>query len=488
MQYPATCSGLEPHVRRTIPHGFQPAQRFVGTPEAKHRRSDNDFGIGENQATSVLHGQYRSKVDPLFIPLDASSSNQSMAHGNPTDTFLLVSSNYPIAYRNGVDKPKCGKDANLDKEQATVDTPVALILFNRPEPTARVFDSIRKARPPRLFLIADGPRPDRPDDAALVATARKTTDRVDWPCDVVKLFSDENLGVGKRVASGIDFVFESAPEAIILEDDCLPSDSFFPFCETLLRRYRDNENVMLISGTNNLLTWKAAEQDYHFSAYGSIWGWASWRRAWRQYDFDLNSLSDSTTCERVAGFLSDSDQYEYMYHMCEQVRTGEIDTWDYQWAWDRLANQGLAIVSAKNLVSNLGFGDSATHTVRPNLLSSNLSRFEAPPDLRKPKDSNTDRDYDRRLFQIWQEQPEIDSLIERGVAMIEGHRHIHALILFEEASKLNPEKSELLFYKAKALIGLRRFSQAQTILNKLNEIAPDFVGSHELLSRILVEK
>ena len=151
-------------------------------------------------------------------------------------------------------------------------TPVALIIFNRPDCTAAVLDAIARARPPRLFVIADGPRPDRPGEAALCEQTRALLQRVDWDCEVRTSFSDENLGCKRRPETGIDWVLDEVEEAIILEDDCLPSPDFFPFCEELLDRYREDERVMMISGFNFFGETRSARQSYQFSYLGSTWG------------------------------------------------------------------------------------------------------------------------------------------------------------------------------------------------------------------------
>src|SRR5687767_13684909 len=163
-------------------------------------------------------------------------------------------------------------------------TPVALLVFNRPQATARVFEAVARARPPRLLVVADGPRADRPDDGELCHQTRAIIERVDWPCEVMKDYSDTNLGCRKRVSSGLDWVFSNVADAIILEDDCLPEPSFFPFCEELLERYRDDERVAMIRAGNFLEGRRVASTSYYFSRWFHIWGWATWARAWKHND------------------------------------------------------------------------------------------------------------------------------------------------------------------------------------------------------------
>ena len=170
-------------------------------------------------------------------------------------------------------------------------TPVAFIIFNRPDTTARVFAEIAKARPPKLLVVGDGPRANRDGEADRVAEARAIIKNVDWPCEVLTNFSTPNLGCKKRVSSGIDWIFEQVEEAIILEDDCLPDPSFFQFCEEMLARYRHDDRIAMISGDNFLFGQVPVPESYYFSRYCHIWGWASWRRAWKDYDVNIPALA-----------------------------------------------------------------------------------------------------------------------------------------------------------------------------------------------------
>jgi len=166
-------------------------------------------------------------------------------------------------------------------------TPVLFLVFNRPDTTRRVFEAIRAARPARLFLVADGPRERQPDDKEKCERVRYIATDIDWDCEVKTLFRKENLGCKNGVSSAIDWFFSHVDEGIILEDDCLPTESFFWFCEELLRRYRNDSRVMQICGSNFLRGWQRNNDSYYFSGYGPIWGWASWRRAWIYYDVDM---------------------------------------------------------------------------------------------------------------------------------------------------------------------------------------------------------
>lgn len=242
-----------------------------------------------------------------------------------------------------------------------LETPVAFVVFNRPEPTRRVFEQIRAARPPKLLIIADGPRADRPGEAERCAQTRAVAQQVDWPCEVETEFSQVNLGCRRRVASGIDWVFSRVPEAIILEDDCLPHPSFFRYCAELLGRYREDPRVGMVAGTRLHPRGAPGEASYFFSRYTSIWGWATWRRAWARYD---HSAAQWPELHRSGAFhgLTLPCERVYWETAFEGVHRGRIDTWDYQWNLTCLCESMVTVVPRTNLISNIGFGPEATHT------------------------------------------------------------------------------------------------------------------------------
>lgn len=248
-------------------------------------------------------------------------------------------------------------------------TPVVFIIFNRPDTTIRVFAEIAKARPPRLLVIADGPRADHPDDAEKCAAVRAIIDGVDWSCEVMTNYSDVNLGCKRRVSSGLDWVFDTVDEAIILEDDCLPHPTFFRFCEELLEKYRDDKRIAMISGDNLQFGRKRTEYSYYFSRYTHIWGWASWRRAWENYDVDMKLWPEI----RDGGWLQDLLRAKisvwYWKNRFENVYKGNIDTWDYQWTFSCWIQNALTIIPNVNLVSNIGFGPESLHTTEKNKFS-----------------------------------------------------------------------------------------------------------------------
>ncbi|MDX6612610.1 MAG: hypothetical protein QOD75_1796 [Blastocatellia bacterium] len=243
----------------------------------------------------------------------------------------------------------------------TLRTPVAFLIFNRPETTALVFTEIAKARPAKLLVVADGPRPDHPEDVEKCAATRAIIDRVDWDCEVLRNFADKNLGCKVRVSGGIDWVFSEVEEAIILEDDCLPHPSFFPFCAELLERYREDERVMTISGLNLLGEWKSGNQSYFFSCLGGTWGWATWRRAWRHFDREIKSWPKARDLRTVENLFPKPRQSSFWKDVFQKVYDGKIDTWDYQWLLAGWLQGAWGIAPHVNLVRNIGFGAGATH-------------------------------------------------------------------------------------------------------------------------------
>ena len=277
-------------------------------------------------------------------------------------------------------------------------TPIALLVFNRPDTTERVFQAIRRARPPKLLVVADGPREGREGEVEKCAATRAIINGIDWDCELLTNFSDTNLGCRKRVSSGLDWVFNTVEEAIILEDDCLPDHTFLQFCEELLEKYRDDHRIMQISGLNLQGKWKSEIQSYHFSYYGGIWGWASWRRAWNYYDVNMKLWSKAEVKNQIKDVLSDDKQYQLRKKRFEQAYHGQVDSWDAQWLFARLLQSGLAVVPAVNLISNIGFGKEATRTKSQSNELATLPLHSLQFPLIAPSVLKVDREYDHQFY------------------------------------------------------------------------------------------
>lgn len=275
--------------------------------------------------------------------------------------------------------------------------PVAFFVFNRPDTTAKVFAAIRKARPARLLLVADGPRPHVAGEAERVRAVRGIL-KVDWKCKVQRNFSAQNLGCRQRLSSGLTWAFEQAPEAIILEDDCLPSPDFFRYCQALLGRYRNDESVMMVCGSILRPLPPDGSSDYYFSRYGMVWGWASWRRAWRHYDermADWPGLRRNGLLKEV--FPNDPMAQRYWEDHLQAVWQRRLNTWDYQWVLALWKNKGLSVLPRKNLVQNIGIGPGATHGGEdsPTLMRPHEGIRRWP--LRAPREMRRDLAADDRM-------------------------------------------------------------------------------------------
>lgn len=282
-----------------------------------------------------------------------------------------------------------------------ISTPIALLIFNRPDTTAKVFAEIAKMKPSKLLVVADGPRPDHPGEAEKCDTVRTIVEQIGWDCELLTNYSDVNLGCKQRVSSGLDWIFSEVEEAIILEDDCIPHPSFFRFCEELLHIYRNDERVMMISG-DNFQPAQRTEYSYYFSRYTHVWGWASWRRAWKHYDVDMkiwptirdeNWLKDILMNDRITARWNKT--FEVLFQ-------GHVDTWDIQWLFTCWVQSGLVILPNINLISNIGFGSDATHTTNSDsklaqILTDSMSfPLQHPPFL--IRDNHADEFTEKQQF------------------------------------------------------------------------------------------
>jgi len=242
-------------------------------------------------------------------------------------------------------------------------TPVLLLIFNRPETTREVFEKIKELKPKYLFISADGPRGEIKNDFETCRETREIVSSVDWKCEIKTRFNDNNLGCKIGVSSGITWFFEHVNEGIILEDDCVPDISFFYFCKELLERYRNDNRIMHISGTNFQDGIIRGDGSYYFSRYVYVWGWATWKRAWELYDVKIQNYNKFIEQDIIKNIFPNKREQLFLHKNFSQVYTNKKMTWDYQWHYTNIINNGLSIVPNKNLVSNIGFGQEATHTL-----------------------------------------------------------------------------------------------------------------------------
>lgn len=277
-------------------------------------------------------------------------------------------------------------------------SPVLLLIFNRPDTTKLVFEQIRNAKPPRLYIAADGPRTNRNEEQLLCRQAIEVVNNIDWPCNINTLYRDSNLGCKEAVSSAITWFFNQEEEGIILEDDCLPSKSFFSYCDTLLERYRFDTRIRHIAGCNLHYGTTWGDACIFFSNRTEVWGWASWRRVWKDYDKNLSSHTEEEMRISFSRIFSDPFIVDGWVNAFNGVKRGEIDTWDYQLAILNYLNNGLSVCPNVSLITNIGFRNDATHSINPHDRAANILLGEIN-EITYPKDMVPQTDADHSIFE-----------------------------------------------------------------------------------------
>ena len=240
-------------------------------------------------------------------------------------------------------------------------TPILFLIFNRLDTTKQVFEIIRQVKPSRLYLASDGPRDSKEGETEKVNIVREhVINSIDWNCDVKTLFRDKNLGCGIAVSDAITWFFKNEEMGVILEDDCLPSLSFFSFCEELLIKYKDNERIFHIAG-NNSLTLTSIPCSYFFTRIMHCWGWASWRRAWINFNYNISNLNDFIKQKKINTIFKRNVDREHWVDIFKNIENPKNDIWDYQWCYSIYNNNGICIIPYKNLITNIGIGTEETH-------------------------------------------------------------------------------------------------------------------------------
>ena len=251
-----------------------------------------------------------------------------------------------------------------NSQRADFQVPILILAFNRPDYLIQLIEKLEVVRPQNIYLAIDGPRALKPDEAALCQECERLFDNLSWKPLVTKRVLTENLGCGKGVSSAISWFFKNVEAGIILEDDCLPDSSFFSYCAELLERYRETPKIMAICGTN-LSTPGAFSASYSFSNYCHVWGWATWRRAWDHYDFEMRLWQEEGAHEEIPALIRSLPKTKlYWTEIFRSMSRGLMDTWDFQWVWAIWKSQGLSVIPKTNLVTNIGFDERATHTKR----------------------------------------------------------------------------------------------------------------------------
>lgn len=264
-------------------------------------------------------------------------------------------------------------------------TPILFIVFNRKDITLRAFNEIRKQQPKYLYVAADGPRPHIPDEKEKCEAVRDIFKSIDWDCELKVKFNENNLGCGKAPKSAISWFFDNVEQGIILEDDCIAHQDFFPYCEEMLNYYKDQEEIMVISGDNFQDGLQRGTASYYFSAYPITWGWASWHRAWKNYDFYLDDYSLTEFKNSIKFYNFRWNQRQMWIDKFLSMKKRGYDAWDYQFSFHIWKNRGLCIIPNKNLVSNIGFGDTATHTTNDTFSALNIKTAPILPIIHTEK-------------------------------------------------------------------------------------------------------
>jgi len=286
-------------------------------------------------------------------------------------------------------------------------SPILFLVFNRPDTTCQVFEAIRAAKPPKLYVAADGPRLNRKGERERCEEVRQIATAVDWDCELKTLFHDENLGCKMGVSGGINWFFENEEEGIILEDDVLPIPSFFTYCDELLERYRHDDRVGVISGCNLISNHFLQKESYFFSRYNHVWGWASWRKAWQHYDISMEAWPEWRDNGGLTSVSDGNKLFEYFWSSTfDNAFRGEIDTWDYQWIFSCWYQEKVTALPTYNQTSNLGFAhQDAVHTTGdiPDYIKESIPKTLIfplwHPEIVK-RSFEADALIDRRVFKI----------------------------------------------------------------------------------------
>lgn len=286
----------------------------------------------------------------------------------------------------------------VEKKHIQLDTPVLFLIFNRSDVTEQVFGQIRKVKPKQLFIAADGPRNSHPDDIEKCETTRNLVlDMVNWDCEVKTLFRDKNLGCGLAVSQAITWFFEHVEMGIILEDDCFADLSFFTFCQKLLFHFIDDNEIMHISGGCFLPSRFFGKESYYYSIYPYVWGWATWKRAWQKFHYNIDNLY-YTISKTHSGYRN----MEYWQNIFNNINSNRIDTWAWRWNFILWENRGISVSSTVNLIKNIGFSGDSTHTKSINKYYEKIPFNQNHNSIiRHNRNRKVNKRADKKVFEIY---------------------------------------------------------------------------------------
>jgi hypothetical protein len=341
-----------------------------------------------------------------------------------------------------------------------LEIPVVFFIYNRPEKTRASFAALRAVRPRLLYVVADGPRDAA--DALRVAEARRVTEAVDWPCTVRRVYADENLTCGRRIATGLDAVFADCGAAIIVEDDIVATPAFFDFCAAMLRQYETDPRMMMVTGWNGLVEHRSDACQAFVSKYPSIWGWATWRRAWARYQFDPQWSPDDLN-QRLERYFPDAFRRQLQRHVYAHRLWQRYQTWDFQWGLTIYYHQGLVVTPTVNLCRNIGFDAEGTHLTEANLrglFPALAERFAACPPVVDETYGPSDESYDHDLLLV---------------SLFSQYHDVRHLLLLYRHPHLRPAHQSDLGWDC----SLQPFREPDRCLRVLDHLEP-YVGADEL--------
>ena len=360
---------------------------------------------------------------------------------------------------------------------------VLFIIFNRLSTTKRVFNEIRKAKPPRLYIASDGPRNTIQGEDKIIEKIRKyIIDNINWDCEVKTLFRKKNRGCGLSVSEAITWFFKNENDGIILEDDCLPNQSFFYFCETLLDKYKNNKLIWHISGDQFIPDYES-KYSYYFAKIQHCWGWASWADRWNNYSYDLTNYSEIN----LKKFSNNTNVQKYWEYILHKMKNNEIDTWDYQWLFKIVEMNGLCINPSKNMITNIGFGTHATHTMNKNdpnskLKSCSISKIIYTPEI-KLDIRATNLIYSLH-FGI-DTRNNINMIVEKFINVPKNiKKNIH-IILYKFFENINKSEETIIFEKYKHKT---RYVKEKVLFRNRMILMPDVVSFAYQIKEIFVNE
>ncbi|PAV09382.1 hypothetical protein [Methanocorpusculum parvum] len=274
-------------------------------------------------------------------------------------------------------------------------TPILLIIFKRPDTTREVFNSIRKIRPNKLYIAADGPRSHKIGESELCNETRKIISLIDWKCDVYTLFQDNNLGCANAVRQAITWFFSYEEEGIILEDDCVPSTSFYLFCQKMLNIYKNDNQIMMISGYNPVSKQLSHPKSHYFSRWANIWGWATWKDRWELYNISFKGWDSYRPIFLKDKYFDNISEFRelYLYEFDLNSLSSDSSAWSWAWNYTLFSTDGLCVVPSSNLINNIGEVGVHSNGRKTSLLNLETTEIDLTK-LESQTDVVADKEYD----------------------------------------------------------------------------------------------